>query len=281
MRLVGRMDLRQIMRSTGGTANTKRKVPINEWLEKIHIEKNEVIEPGIRQNTHMRVPTLILDGSADPVTAAGQAEYIFKNALSGHRTLIEFPDVGHDLELPEPADEECRPLLSGVIHVPSCRIPPGQAIAVTATVEGRKLDEDLHIELQRQNKDPSLPPELRCRGYGVPSEEFLKKLDLTQDEADILFVIENTSGRRSKKVNSYWHFTRSYYSGTILASIPSIAGKSSKAVLGKIIWGIKDCKKEPRLTAQSDFEKGLELFGYAFAGEEGSKFGLRTRAMRL
>ena len=38
-------DLRQVMRSTGGTANTKRKMPINEWLDKIQIEKQDKIEP--------------------------------------------------------------------------------------------------------------------------------------------------------------------------------------------------------------------------------------------
>ena len=261
--------MRQVIRSTGGTANTKRKVPLNESLDKIHIEKDDLIEPWDPAKYSHRVPTLILNGSADPVTAAGQAEYIFKNALCGPRTLIEFPDVAHDIVLPAPADEECRPLLSGVIHVPRLRIPPGEAVAVTARVEGRKLDEDLHIELRPHSTDPSLPPELRCRGYGVPSEEFLKNLNLSQDDADILFVIENSSDRRSKKADSYWHFTRSYYSGTVRVSIPSIAGKSSKAVLGKIIWGIKDSRKEPQLNAGSDFEKGLELFGYAFPPPSG------------
>lgn len=268
-------DLRQVVRSTGGTANTQSKLPINEWLDKIHINKKDKIEPWDPANYSHAVPTLIFNGSADPVTAAGQAEYVFKNALSGHRTLIKFPDVGHDIELPAPAEKECRPLLSGIIHVPSCRIPSGEAVAVTAPVEGRKLDEDLHVELNRKTK---LPAGLRYRGYGVPLDEFLKKFNLTQEEGDILLVIENTSSRRSKKLDSYWHFTRSYYSGTVLVPIPPIAGNSSKAVFGKISSGIKDSKKEPRLTAQSDFEKGLELFGYAFTRGDGLEIWLKNKS---
>jgi pimeloyl-ACP methyl ester carboxylesterase len=270
-------DLSQVVRSTGGIANTKNKKPINDWLDKIHINKKDKIEPWDPADYSHSVPTLILNGTADPVTAGGQSEHIFKNALNGHRTLIEFPDVGHDLELPEPDEEDCRPLLSGVIHVPMCRINPGEAVAVTARVDGRELDKDLFIELKL---NPNLPPELRHRGHGVLSMEFLKKFNLTQDEADILLVIENTSSRRSKEVKTYWNFTRSYYSGKVLVPIPSIAGKSTKVVFGKIIDGIKNSKKEPRLTAQRDSEKGLELFGYAFAGGDGLELWLRNNSDR-
>jgi pimeloyl-ACP methyl ester carboxylesterase len=46
-------------------------------------------------------PTLILKGSADPVTEQGEAEYYFNEALTGERVLVEFLGVGHSMALPD------------------------------------------------------------------------------------------------------------------------------------------------------------------------------------
>lgn len=47
------------------------------------------------------IPTLILKGSADPVTDKWEAEEYFNNQLVGQRVLIEFPGVGHAMALPD------------------------------------------------------------------------------------------------------------------------------------------------------------------------------------
>jgi pimeloyl-ACP methyl ester carboxylesterase len=46
-------------------------------------------------------PTLILRGSADPLSAEGEAEYFFNDALTGERILVEFPGVGHSMAVPD------------------------------------------------------------------------------------------------------------------------------------------------------------------------------------
>lgn len=72
----------------------------NEFIEKIGISnvKPTVWDPAKYKHD---VPTLILEGDADPVTADGQAEYYFEQALTGPRTFITFAGVGHGFDLPE------------------------------------------------------------------------------------------------------------------------------------------------------------------------------------
>ena len=46
------------------------------------------------------IPTLILKGGADPIIAGCQAENVFTKGLTGERVLIDFPGVGHLMQLP-------------------------------------------------------------------------------------------------------------------------------------------------------------------------------------
>ena len=46
------------------------------------------------------ITTLILKGGADPITAGCQAENVFTKGLTGERVLIDFPGVGHFMQLP-------------------------------------------------------------------------------------------------------------------------------------------------------------------------------------
>lgn len=46
------------------------------------------------------IPTLILKGGADPIIGGCQAENVFTKGLTGERVLIDFPGVGHFLQLP-------------------------------------------------------------------------------------------------------------------------------------------------------------------------------------
>ena len=65
------------------------------WNEEPH-----VWDPGEAQCRHS-VPTLLLRGKADPVTAGQQTDYIFDAALLGPRYLVEFDGVGHALNVPK------------------------------------------------------------------------------------------------------------------------------------------------------------------------------------
>ena len=46
------------------------------------------------------ISTLILKGGADPIISGCQAETVFTKGLTGERVLIEFPGVGHLMQLP-------------------------------------------------------------------------------------------------------------------------------------------------------------------------------------
>lgn len=87
-------DLKSAIRALGGKQNG-----LNKALSKIAIENEAITGWDPKQFTH-GVPTLILEGDADPVTENGQAEYVFKEALSGDRALIRFPGIGHSMSLP-------------------------------------------------------------------------------------------------------------------------------------------------------------------------------------
>jgi len=78
---------------------------INPYVENVGVEGDKVIPWQPATFLHW-VPTLILEGRGDPVTAGDQAKDIFTEALRGSRTLIRFPGIGHDMNLP---DLETRP----------------------------------------------------------------------------------------------------------------------------------------------------------------------------
>jgi alpha-beta hydrolase superfamily lysophospholipase len=48
---------------------------------------------------HVRCPVLDLNGGADPWVTAPEAQAIF-NRLSGEKTFVSFPGIGHDAYYP-------------------------------------------------------------------------------------------------------------------------------------------------------------------------------------
>jgi hypothetical protein len=92
-------DVSSAIAALGGKQNG-----LNRSLSKIAVE-NEAIKRWDPKHFMHRVPTLILDGDADPVTQNGQAEYVFEEALGGDRAIIRFPGIGHSMSLPRMLDE--------------------------------------------------------------------------------------------------------------------------------------------------------------------------------
>jgi alpha-beta hydrolase superfamily lysophospholipase len=90
----GRTDVKDAVRASGGEVHYASG-GINKHLEKVGLSNTEVIEPWNPAQHKHDTSTLILKGSADTVSAGGAAEYTFLNALSGSRTFIEYPGVGH------------------------------------------------------------------------------------------------------------------------------------------------------------------------------------------
>ena len=257
----GKKDIRQSLKAIGGDAHSHTKKPVNKWLGMISVDDSANIKPWDPAKYYHGVPTLILKGGADPVTAAGQAEHVFDNALIGHRTLIEFQNAGHEISLPAAGEEECKPILSGVIRVPACRIPAGETLAIKASSDGRRLNKDLHIELTPTIK---LQPGLRCLGYGVPVEENVKKSAEPIEEGDFLLLIENEGNQRSKAADTGWNISCSFFTGEVWVRLPPIPPKTAKLVSGKVTYGTKNVDNELELIEDRHLEPGLGLFGYKF-----------------
>ena len=87
-------DLKSAINALGG-----KQARLNKSLCKIALENDAIKRWDPKQFIH-NVPTLILEGDADPITENGQADYVFKEALSGDRVLIRFPGIGHSMSLP-------------------------------------------------------------------------------------------------------------------------------------------------------------------------------------
>lgn len=92
-------DVSSAIKALGGKQNG-----LNKSLSKIAVENEAIKRWDPRQFMH-KVPTLILDGDADPVTQNGQAVYVFEEALDGDRAIIRFPGIGHSMSLPRMLDE--------------------------------------------------------------------------------------------------------------------------------------------------------------------------------
>jgi hypothetical protein len=96
----------------------------NEFIEKVGISniKPTVWDPAEHKHD---VPTLILEGDADPVTVDGQAEHYFEQALTGPRTFIKFAGVGHGFDLPLINIE--KPYLIGSILIDPKTVKKGES----------------------------------------------------------------------------------------------------------------------------------------------------------
>jgi hypothetical protein len=88
--------------------------PIQEIARKIGLAgtlTDNKVCPWDPSRYRHEVPTLLLSGCADPVTAGGQARYFYEKGLTpGRRALIEFSGVGHgmssQLKIGKPQDPE-------------------------------------------------------------------------------------------------------------------------------------------------------------------------------
>jgi len=76
-----------------------------------------------QENFRHTIPTLVLKGGADAVTAGEQAENFYKKALRGPKAFLDFPGIGHEFQLPIVAINA--PFLSGTARFYSTLVPPG------------------------------------------------------------------------------------------------------------------------------------------------------------
>jgi pimeloyl-ACP methyl ester carboxylesterase len=120
-----RRDIRVALERSGGGIGgsaTLKKVGIAD-------DRPKIWDPADYKHS---VPTLVLKGGADPVTADGQAEYYCEQVLMGPRTLIEFKGIGHGFDLPKVSIK--RPYLIGSVRIDPGPFQPLQEKEVEASI---------------------------------------------------------------------------------------------------------------------------------------------------
>jgi RNAse (barnase) inhibitor barstar/pimeloyl-ACP methyl ester carboxylesterase len=105
------LDIKKALRESAGSVHNERcgrewswlrcREEVNQEIENVGIAISDLPKVWKPSDYMHWVPTLILDGTADPVTAGDQSEDLFSRALGGSRILIKFPGLGHQMNLPD------------------------------------------------------------------------------------------------------------------------------------------------------------------------------------
>lgn len=266
----GRKNLREALNRSGGEAHIRSGV--NSGLKKVNISNREKVKPWDPAKYPHNVATLILKGESDPVTAGCQAEHLFRNALSGPRTLIEFPGIGHNFRLPDLKEGKHDIVPSGVVRFDPRGIPPGEIRAVTARTRGLKLNDKLHVNL--------IPPEKsRVKVLSIGFVEEGKILESDKAMNNVIALITNpTSEKLNLNMQETWHLSCYFFEGTVqinywsapdplthrLISGPiTILPDEVVAVYGRVVHGSRNRSRLYKLHSEDDeLEKGLETLGF-------------------
>ncbi len=270
---------RNALKAIGGDANKERNV--NTWLTKVKIDDQHEIRVWDPAEYRHHVPTLVLDGKADPVTACGQAEHVYLKALAGPRTLIRFPGSGHQITLPAVDEEEALPLVSGTIRVSPPAIPAGETRDVICTVRGRTLDKNLGIVLE---PPPDLKGVLQVRGCCVLEKQEVKRAGQRTKgkpkamvQENMVALIENNSDRAMPLKGTEWTESNAFFQGTLSFTRPNRIGpKKAQLAYGTLVGGRKNEAYEIRVHPREDLEPDLSFIGFNILPPDGLQLWIQN-----
>jgi pimeloyl-ACP methyl ester carboxylesterase len=251
------------VRAIGGRTqlNPEETQALNASLEKIVLDTDETVEAWDPRKYWHEVPTLILNGGADPVTAGGQAERYYHSEPIGSTTLIVFPGIGHNISLGGTEIEGSQefevkpPLLNGAIHIVPPEIPPGEVREVTGTAKGWCIDETLRIEL--------VPPQnlreiINIHGCGIHGPRYDP-----EKSGYVVALIENKGDADVTIDDSDWKLETKLFWGTVRFSDPDPIPKGKiRLVYGSLVYGERNKKAEYYVRPKKNLEEGLKLVGY-------------------
>jgi pimeloyl-ACP methyl ester carboxylesterase len=251
----GKQNFRRALRKSAGEAHVQSQGSINTHIEKIGIIDGPIqIEPWDPATYNHSVPTLILKGGADPVTADHQAEYTYSKALSGTRTLIESPASGHDLVFPEFDDsaieallKDGKAILSGTLQLNPVEIPAGEKRLVSGKIRGRKLNDKLRISL------PETEQGLKVVGLGV----FLAGTDKRKD--NVFVQIENTGDHDVHATTKIWTIYTDMFAGLVSFSLPEIPKGQVALAMGTLVAGERRKERQVSLVAPNKVDPELRV----------------------
>jgi len=177
-----KQNVRDALKSSAG------RVGVNRFIEKVGVaeDKPKVWDPAEHKHG---VPTLILKGEADPVTAVGQAEYYCEKALTGPRILLKLEGVGHGFHLP--AIDLSEPFLIGSVRIEPKKINGEQTKQVSGFIYCEARIEDDPAE----DGGPNDALALRGRGPRGHRLEFEEAIILSEKKVSVL--VRNLSSQRA------------------------------------------------------------------------------------
>jgi pimeloyl-ACP methyl ester carboxylesterase len=259
-------SVRNAIHAIGGLAqlNPDGTEVLNEWLEKVGIDAGEVVRPWDPKRYWNDVPSLILNGGADPVTAAGQAERYYHPDPPGATTLIIFPGIGHNISLGGIELERSgnvsatHPLLNGAIHIEPPEIPSGQVREVTGIAKGWSLDSNLCISLKEPEE---LHGAIEIFGCGILSPG--KWGGHEAPGGSVVALIKNCSDRDITITESNWKMEMRLFTGIVrFARSEPMSPGSIRLIDGKLIYGERNRRTEYEIAPKNGLQSGLKLVGY-------------------
>jgi pimeloyl-ACP methyl ester carboxylesterase len=260
-------DVKAAVRSMGGRGGSGlERVPgVSGWLNKIEAGSLSGVEAWDPKRLPHNIPTLIVNGGADPVTAGGQAERYFHPYPPGARTLISFPGIGHNISLGSWNGRRLQqfraspPPLNGAIHLPQTTIPGGEVREVAGVAKGWRLDPNLKISVR--------PPEdlkqiVKIRGCGI-----LRGSTASIDQAktgSIVALVENISNEATRIDDRTWELETGLFTGTVrFEGCEPFSKGEVRLIYGRLIHGQIKNTVQYQIKAKNGLQKGLKLVGYS------------------
>ena len=259
-------NIRDAVRAVGGVAqlNSEETQQPNRWLAKLDLDAGKTVKPWDPKDYWHEVPTLILNGEADPVTAGGQAERYYDPERPGAKTLMVFPGIGHNIslggtEIDKPGIFKARPpLLNGAIHLIPQEIPPEEVREVTGIVRGWTLNANLSMSLEPPQE---IGCKIRIHGCGVNSIAYPGAIKVGTE--NVVALIENTSGDEIVIPDSEWILRTKLFWGTVMfRSLTSMKRDEMRAIYGTMTYGQRSREVEYLVEARKALKRGLTLVGY-------------------
>jgi hypothetical protein len=261
-------SVQESVNAIGGESNSKgNKRAIDRSLEKVKIDQTlTTITPWDPAKHYHEIPTLILDGELDPVTAGEQAERYFKFGLRGPRTLIRFPSIGHAISLGAifTTFDDQPPILSGAIRVALPKIGPGESIETKGMATGLELNPNLRVDLDEPEE---LKEAITIQACGILQDGDVEKNGQSNDlNLNIVALIENRSERDISVKDHKWLLHTPLLWGTVEFVKPeTIAKKAKCAVFGRLVHGQRNQDKRYRvepLFSLKEIEPHLKFVGF-------------------
>ena len=240
-------------------------------LDKVRIDGDLKMQPWDPKDYPHNVPTLILNGEYDPVTAGGQADRYFDSAIEHSRTLIEFPRTGHQVAIGVLPVADT-PLLSGSVEVSLPELGPGELVETTGFSTGVEFNENLRVELEG-------PSYVKIRGCGI-----LKNSEATsnQDEGTtIVALISAPTDRAEEILASEWKLKSPLFWGLVRFK-ELVKQKGQQVIFGELVGGQRNLDKAYKIRplCRPNDKNPIELVGFNLKGGSGADLWFQNKGTK-